>query len=405
MSTAHAIYIVRRIQDFAESTSSTLSLALLDWEKAFDKVQHDKLILSLSRLGFPDHYLDVIQDCYRKPEFYVKDEYGTSQTKVQSSGIRQGCPLSPFLFVMVMTCVDTDIREAVSCHVINNRIPGLDYDMVYYADDTILFSLSNRGLNELLSLTEKISQQYGLHLNRGKCVAIPMNNDGRIHFADGSALTKCSEATYLGNELNQEVNIQHEILNKIQEVHRAWFKLSSYWKATCASKKWKLIVFDAIIRSKLLYGLETVHLTQAMYKRIDAFQYRSLRRILGMPSTFINRANTNKKLLEAATAAAFPTRGDRRKIASFSNYHQERRAKLLGHVLRSGNEDPTRQISFLPGTACRIDYGKRRCGRPRQNWLHFAKKFVYEQRLSNFNYTGSTIEDEVMYEAAHRRDF
>ena len=47
MSTSHAIYIIRRIQDFAESKSSKLSLALLDWEKAFDKIQHDKLILAL----------------------------------------------------------------------------------------------------------------------------------------------------------------------------------------------------------------------------------------------------------------------------------------------------------------------------------------------------------------------
>ena len=101
MSTAHAIYVVRRIQEYAESTSSALSLALLDWEKAFDKVQHDKLILSLNRFGFDVQYLDVIQDCYRKPEFYVKDEYSTSETKVQSSGIRQGCPLSPFLFVLI----------------------------------------------------------------------------------------------------------------------------------------------------------------------------------------------------------------------------------------------------------------------------------------------------------------
>ena len=56
MSTSHAIYIIRRLQDFAESTSSKLSLAMLDWEKAFDKVQHDKLIIALDRLGFPRHY-------------------------------------------------------------------------------------------------------------------------------------------------------------------------------------------------------------------------------------------------------------------------------------------------------------------------------------------------------------
>ena len=266
-STSHAIYIIRRIQDFAESRSAKLSLALLDWEKAFDKVQHDKLFIALNRMGFSAHYVDVIKDCYRKPTFYVKDDYGISDQRVQSAGIRQGCPLSPFLFVLVMTCIDSDIQGTISQHVVNNRIPGLNYDMVYYADDTILYSQSNRGLNELLSLTERISKQYGLNLNRDKCVAIPMNNDGSIHFQDGTQLAKGFEATYLGNEINRDVNIQHEVLQKIQEVRCTWFKLSAYWKATRASKRWKLIVFDAIIRSKLLwvgnYPLNSVIIKEA----------------------------------------------------------------------------------------------------------------------------------------------
>ena len=82
-STSHAIYIIRRIQDFAESKSAKLSLALLDWEKAFDKVQHDKLFIALNRMGFSAHYVDVIKDCYRKPTFYVKDDYGISNQRVQ----------------------------------------------------------------------------------------------------------------------------------------------------------------------------------------------------------------------------------------------------------------------------------------------------------------------------------
>ena len=134
-------------------------------------------------------------------------------------------------------------------------------------------------------------------------------------------------------------------------------------------------MFDAIIRSKLMYGLETIHLTKTMYKEIDGFQYRGLRKILGMHSTFINRANTNRKLLETATAAAFPTPGDRRRTVCFSEYHQRRHAKLLGHVLRSANDDPLRQLSFMPYSATRIDYGKRRRGHPRQNWLHFTKSW------------------------------
>ena len=100
-STSHAIYVLRRIQDYYGIKGANLSIAFLDWEKTFDKIQHDKLIIALHRLGFNSHYTDVIADCYRTPQFFVKDNFGCSDRKVQSSGIRQGCPLSPFLFLFL----------------------------------------------------------------------------------------------------------------------------------------------------------------------------------------------------------------------------------------------------------------------------------------------------------------
>lgn len=48
--------------------------------------------------------------------------------------------------------------------------------------------------------------------------------------------------------------------------------------------------------------------------------------------------------------------------------------KWLRHVLRTSDDDPLRQVSFEPTTANRVNYGKRLCGRPRQNWLNYAKK-------------------------------
>ena len=95
-----------------------------------------------------------------------------------------------------MKCIDYDIQNCVTGHVKNNRLPGLTFDMVYYADDTIIVSQDNRGLNELLKLTEMISAQYGLRLDKDKCFAIAMNNDGNIHFHDGTPLDKKYETTY-----------------------------------------------------------------------------------------------------------------------------------------------------------------------------------------------------------------
>ena len=111
-----------------------------------------------------------------------------------------------------MTCIDSDMQSSVSSHVKNYRIPVLDFDMVYYADDTLLMSRSIRGLNERRQLTEQISLQHGLKLNKDKymaCIAVQMNNNGRINFYDGSLLVSAYEDTYLGNEINKEVNIRH----------------------------------------------------------------------------------------------------------------------------------------------------------------------------------------------------
>ena len=403
-STSHAIYIVRRLQDYAEIKGTRLSLALLDWEKAFDKIQHDKLNHALQRMGFSDHYRRVIEDCYRNPTFFVEDNFGSSDIKRQSSGIRQGCPLSPYLFVIVMSCIDFDIQSKLSRRVLNNRIPGLNYDMVYYADDTILFSTDNRALNELLRLTENLSAQYGLKLNKDKCVAIPMNNDGDIHFDNAMPLPKNFEATYLGNELNQQVNVKHEILNKLQSVRITWLKMMPYWKASGSNVKWKLRIFNAIIGAKLLYGLETIHLTKALLNKIDAFQVRGLRKILKLPSTFIDRRFTNRNVLDRVSALMFGHHHHNPSIL-FSHCYNERRAKLLGHIARTSQQDPLRQVSFQPDSVNRIQYGKKRHGRPRQNWLHYTKQYIFEEKLQRYNYEESIQDDTHILNAAMARQF
>ena len=145
----------------------------------------------------------------------------------------------------------------------------------------------------------------------------------------------------------------------MQEVRKTWFKLLPYWKATNANVKWQLIIFDAVIRSKLLYGLETVHLTEALLKKIDAFQMQCVRKILKIPTTFIDKTNSNRVVLEKRTELLYPNQGDQRKFKLFSQSYQDRKTKLLGHVVRAVDDDPLRQVSFQQGTALRVQYGKK----------------------------------------------
>ena len=84
-----------------------------------------------------------------------------------------------------------------------------------------------------------------------------------------------------------------KLRNKNGETKRTWLKLAEYWKATNASTRWQLIIFDAVVRSKLMYGLETAALTEVLKKKIDAFQRRGLRQILKLKHPYYERENTN----------------------------------------------------------------------------------------------------------------
>ena len=107
----------------------------------------------------------------------------------------------------------------------------------------------------------------------------------------------------------------------------------------------------------------------------DAFQLRCLTKNLGLAPTFIDRRNTNQAVLQKCTDIVFTNREDHKEISLFSEYFC-RKTKLLGHVFRAPEDDPWRQVSFERNIANRMNYDKRGCGRPKQNWLHYAKKCI-----------------------------
>ena len=305
---------------------------------------------------------------------------------MQQAGIRQGCPLSPYLFVLVMACVDFDIQQNITEEIREHRIPGTDFDMVYYADDTIIVSRSLEACEQLIAMTEKYSAQYGLNLNRGKCVNLNMNTEDTQKFSNGDGIKSKKEATYLGNELNYKADPHMEVTQKLQEVNRTLHRMQDYWKASEASQKWKILIFDAVIKSKLLYGLETTQLTNKCLKRIDAFQIRGLRKILGLKHTYWDRTATNSRILEEATEITYrqgteeqKRRNQHKEVRKFSKTYQIRREKLLGHIIRTGDDDPLRQVALQSGSARPIERGRRRAGHPRERWADSTMKKVWKQ--------------------------
>ena len=83
----------------------------IDAEKAFDKIQHPFMIKTLQKVGIEGTYLNLIKAIYDKPTTNIVLNGEKVNPFPLTSGTRQGCPLSPLFFNIVLEVLATAIRE------------------------------------------------------------------------------------------------------------------------------------------------------------------------------------------------------------------------------------------------------------------------------------------------------
>ena len=227
--TADALQYVRRMIVKGEMTRSKTLLVLLDLEKAFDRVLHRKLGEALLRMGIPHKIKQVIQAMYHHPTFCVDMDGQRSEWYKQETGIRQGCPLSPYLFIILMTVMFFDIHEEDKLKMSKHRVKGTTCDEVMYADDTICITESERAMNRLLAAIESEGAKYGMRLNKSKCEYLVFGKAGNVKFCNGQQVEQKPEVKYLGCLLNDKGDPAREMNKRMSECAMICNKLHQFF--------------------------------------------------------------------------------------------------------------------------------------------------------------------------------
>ena len=136
---------------------------VIDYTKAFDCVDHNKLRKILQEMGIPNHLTCLLRNLYAGQEATVRTRHGTTDWFQIEKGVRQGCILSPCLFNIyaeyIMQNAKLDEAQAgikIARRNINNLI---------YADDTTLITESKEELKSLLMKVKEETEKVGLKLN------------------------------------------------------------------------------------------------------------------------------------------------------------------------------------------------------------------------------------------------
>ena len=109
----------------------------IDAEKAFDKIQHLFMIKALQKAEIEGTYLNIIKAIYDKPTANIILNGEKLKAFPLKSGIRQGCPLSPLLFNIILEVLATAIREEKEIKGI--QIGKVEVKLSLFVDDMILY--------------------------------------------------------------------------------------------------------------------------------------------------------------------------------------------------------------------------------------------------------------------------
>ena len=138
-------------------------LCFIDYVKAFDCVDHNKLWKILKEMGIPDYLTCVLRYLYAGQEATVRTRHGTTDWFQIGKGVRQGCILSPCLFNSYAEYIMRNARldEAQA----GIKTAGRNIKNLRYADDTTLMAESEEELKNLLMKVKEESEKVGLKLN------------------------------------------------------------------------------------------------------------------------------------------------------------------------------------------------------------------------------------------------
>ena len=150
----------------------------IDAEKAFDKIQNPFMIKTLQKAGIEGTYLKIIKAIYDKPTASILNGEKLKAFPLKS-GKRQGCPLSPLLFNIVLEVLATAIRAEKEVKWI--QIGKEEVKLSLFADDIILYIENPKdSTKKLLELINEYSKMTGYKINTQTSLAFLYTNNEKI---------------------------------------------------------------------------------------------------------------------------------------------------------------------------------------------------------------------------------
>lgn len=307
--TSDHLLVLKTLIDSYKSRHKPLFACFIDFRKAYDSVWREGLFFKLIKYGCSRKFISILLSMYSSTKAAVKLEQGITSFFQSHIGVKQGCNLSPMLFNIFIN----DIPDLFSTICDPVKLGDTKLNCLLYADDLVLLSESESGLQCCLRKLEQYTQKWRLKVNlkKSKILIFGTQSQRRMYltskwFMGKDQLDCVDEYTYLGITLHFGGKFKLALKTLYSKALRAYNGLlKGMSNIENVPVKVLLKLFSSVIVPILLYGCEIwgVYLLgkissfeifkQKIFKVIsdlEKLQLKFYKRILGVHSKTTNLA-------------------------------------------------------------------------------------------------------------------
>ena len=299
--------------------------AFIDFSKAYDRVCRKKLWECLKGYSVSGKFLAMLQALYLDNSVEVKIGDKRSDHFPVSSGLRQGCVLSPLLFSLYINGLVVELKRkrcGVECGGL--LIPGL-----LFADDTSLFGEDVKGLERSLMVLEEWCSRWGMKVNVEKSAIIHFRKKSCLQWdhefsIGGEVIPMVTKYKYLGCVIDEFFDLNAMVDDRVEAGRRALgYLLRGTQSAVgvlfgCTFKK----LYDSMVQSVLLYGAEAWGCLRCL-EPLEQVQLRAFRTYFAVPRSHSRTSLlAEMEVLSVGWEAKIRCIGFWHRILTDQRYHQ-----------------------------------------------------------------------------------
>ena len=208
------IFVMRQLAEKTLEKDGKMYAAFIDPEKAYDKVWREDMWRTLATYGVSGKLLRAVKALYENSKARVRVEDELMECFEVQQGVRQGCPLSPWLFNVFLDMVAQEARAQFNGEV---RLDKCTMQLLMFADDTVLLAETEEDLQHNVKEFSEAVKRHRLAMNTDKTTTMVFSKkqaDCSVEVG-GRKLENAGKQAYLGVILSEDGRMECELEKRI----------------------------------------------------------------------------------------------------------------------------------------------------------------------------------------------